>query len=83
MTIEIKENAVYTTEETQELLKVSSSTVMRMIKKGLIRTARVGKQYRILGKELLRILSPDLEDKVGKTYNKARNWVHKGVDDEK
>lgn len=79
--MEIKENEVYTHEETQEILKISSSTVTRMIKKGLIRAAKVGKQYRIMGKELLRLLSPELEDKVGKTYNKARNWVHKGIDD--
>ena len=78
--MEIKENEVYTHEETQELLKVSSSTVTRMIKKGLIRTAKVGKQYRIMGKELLRVLSPKLEDNVGKAYNKARNWAHKDVD---
>src|SRR3990167_8381290 len=77
--IEIKENEVYTHEETQKLLKVSSSTITRMIKKGLIRTARVGKQYRIMGKELLRVLSPRIEDKVGKDYNKARNWAHKDV----
>jgi excisionase family DNA binding protein len=74
--VEIKENEVYTHEETQALLKVSSSTVTRMIKKGLIRTAKVGKQYRIMGKELLRILSPQLEDKVGKLYNKGRHWIH-------
>jgi len=81
--MEIKENEVYTHEETQALLKVSSSTVTRMIKKGLIRTAKVGKQYRIMGKELLRVLSPKIEDKVGKAYNKARNWAHKDLDDEK
>jgi len=81
--MEIKENEVYTHEEAQVLLKVSSSTVTRMIKKGLIRTAKVGKQYRIMGKELLRILSPVLEDKVGKAYNKARSWAHKDVDDPK
>ena len=81
--MEIKENEVYTHEETQALLKVSASTVTRMIKKGLIRTAKVGKQYRIMGKELLRVLSPVLEDKVGKTYNKARNWAHKSVDEKK
>ncbi len=78
--MEIKENEVYTHEETQVLLKVSSSTVTRMIKKGLIRTAKVGKQYRILGKELLRLLSPELEDKVGKAYDKARNWAHVNED---
>ncbi|OGW84511.1 MAG: hypothetical protein A3C35_02440 [Omnitrophica bacterium RIFCSPHIGHO2_02_FULL_46_11] len=43
-----------------------------MIKKELIRAAKVGKQYRILGKEILRVISPVLEDKVGKTYGKVR-----------
>lgn len=76
----INENEVYTHEEAQILLKLSSSTVTRMIKKGLIRAAKVGKQYRIMGKELLRVLSPHLEDHVGKAYNKARAWVHEGVD---
>lgn len=78
--MQINENEVYTPKEAQTLLKVSPSTMTRMIKKGLIRTARVGKQYRILGKELLRIISPVLEDKVGKVYNKARQWVHEGID---
>ena len=75
--MEIKENEVYTHEETQALLKVSASTVTRMIKKNLIHAAKVGKQYRIMGKELLRVLSPKLEDQVGKAYNKGRNWIHK------
>ena len=78
--MEIKENEVYTHEETQVLLKLSSSTVTRMIKKGLIRAAKVGKQYRIMGKELLRVVSPKFEDKVGKAYNKARHWAHKDVE---
>ncbi|MCX5666799.1 MAG: helix-turn-helix domain-containing protein [Candidatus Omnitrophica bacterium] len=78
--MEIKPNEVYTTQETQQLLKISPSTTMRLIKKGAIRCAKVGKQYRILGKEILRILSPKLEDNVGKVYNKARRWVHEGVD---
>ena len=74
--MEIRENEVYTHQETQALLKVSSSTVTRLIKKGLMRAAKVGKQYRILGKELLRVVSPKLEDGVGKIYNSARKWVH-------
>jgi len=77
--MEIKENEVYTHEETQVLLKLSASTVSRMIKQGLIRAAKVGKQYRILGKELLRVLSPELEDTVGKAYNKARHWAYKDI----
>lgn len=78
--MEIKENEVYTHEETQEILKISSSTVTRMIRKGLIRAAKVGKQYRIMGKELLRLLSPKFEDQVGIAYNKARKWIHQGID---
>ena len=77
--MEIRENEIYTPKEAEELLKVSSSTVTRMIKKGLIRTAKVGRQYRILGKELLRLVSPKLEDRVGKLYNKGRQWIHEGA----
>ena len=79
--MEIKENVVYTREESQELLKVSQSTMMRLIKNGIIRAAKVGKQYRIMGKELLRLVSPELEDKVGKIYNKGRNWLHEGTNE--
>ena len=81
MAMEINPNEVYTTEEAQRLLKVSPSTTMRLIKKGIIRTAKVGKQYRILGKELLRVVSPKLEDKVGRIYNKGRKWVHEGIEE--
>lgn len=76
----IEENSVYTPKESQEILKISPSTMTRMIKSGLIKSAKVGKQYRIMGKELLRILSPKLEDTVGKAYNKARHWIHEGID---
>lgn len=79
--MEIKENQVYTREECQKILKVSQSTMMRLIKKGLIRTAKIGRQYRIMGKEILRLVSPKLEDKVGKLYNKGRRWVHEGIDE--
>ncbi len=74
--MEINENEVYTTEEAQKLLKVSSSTMMRFIKSGVIQAAKLGKQYRIMGKELLRVVSPKLEDQVGKLYNKGRRWLH-------
>lgn len=74
--MQINENEVYTAEETKEILKISSSTMTRLIKRELIHAAKVGKQYRILGKEILRMLSPKLEDKVGKAYNKGRQWVH-------
>lgn len=66
--MEIKENAVYTTTEAQDLLKISNSTIKRMLKKGLLRANKVGGQYRIMGKELLRILSPELEQEATKSY---------------
>ena len=74
--MEIRENEVYTPKETQALLKVSPSTLTRMIKSGFIQVAKVGKQYRIMGKEILRLVSPVLEDKVGKLYNRGRHWLH-------
>ncbi|HEC94290.1 MAG TPA: DNA-binding protein [Candidatus Kaiserbacteria bacterium] len=82
MSEEIKENAIYTTGETQELLKISSSTIKRMLKKGLLRANKVGGQYRILGKEILRLVSPNLEKGAVKSYltikkkvtNKINKW---------
>ncbi|MFA4941346.1 MAG: helix-turn-helix domain-containing protein [Patescibacteria group bacterium] len=68
MTEEIKENGVYTTVETQKLLKISESTIKRMLKKGLIKANKVGGQYRILGKEILRLVSPEVEQKAIKSY---------------
>ncbi|MFH1427406.1 MAG: helix-turn-helix domain-containing protein [Patescibacteria group bacterium] len=69
---EIKENAVYTTEETRNLLKISDSTIKRLLKKGIIRANKVGGQYRILGKEILRVISPELEKKSVSAYLKAK-----------
>jgi len=82
MTEEIKQNAVYTTAETRDLLKISDSTIKRMLKKGLIRANKVGGQYRILGKEILRLISPEAEKQAVKSYltlkkkvvNKINKW---------
>jgi len=75
MSEEIKENAVYTTEETQRLLKVSNSTIKRMLKSGLIKANKVGGQYRILGKEILRLVSPEVEKKAIKSYLNLKDKV--------
>lgn len=75
MSKEIHPNAVYTTEETQEYLKISSSTIKRMLKKGLLRANKVGGQYRILGKEILRLVSPEIEKKAIKEYLKVKGKV--------
>jgi excisionase family DNA binding protein len=72
---EIKPNAVYTTEEAQKLLRVSNSTIKRMLKRGLINANKVGRQYRILGKEILRLISPETEQKAVKSYLKLKKKV--------
>lgn len=72
---EIKPNTVYTTAETQELLKISSSTIKRLLKKGLIRANKVGGQYRILGKEILHLVSPEVEQKAVKSYLNLKKKV--------
>jgi len=72
---EIQPHAVYTPQEAQTLLKISSSTWKRMLKKGLIRANKVGKQYRILGKELLRLVSPEVEKQAIQQYLKVKKRV--------
>ncbi len=68
MSEEIKPLGVYTTAETQKILKISNSTIKRMLKKGLIRANKIGGQYRILGKEILHLVSPEIEKKVVDSY---------------
>lgn len=72
---EIKPNAVYTTDETKDLLKISTSTIKRMLKKGLIKANKVGGQYRILGKEILRLVSPEAEKRAIRGYLKVKKKV--------
>jgi hypothetical protein len=53
-----------------------------MLKKKIIRANKVGGQYRILGKEILRLVSPVLEKEAVKSYlglkkkvvNKINKW---------
>jgi excisionase family DNA binding protein len=68
MSEELKENTIYTTAETQEILKISPSTMKRLLKKGLIRANKIGKQYRILGREIIRLVSPEAEKEAIKSY---------------
>jgi len=79
---EIKPGVVYTTAETQKLLKISESTVKRLLKRGLLRANKIGGQYRILGHEILRTLSPDIDRQATHSYQdlkrkvarKIKNW---------
>jgi len=69
---EIKPNEVYTSVETQEFLKVSSSTLKRLVKKGLVKASKIGGQYRFLGHDLLRMFSPDFDEKATRVYQRIK-----------
>lgn len=76
---EIKPNEVYTTNEAQTLLKISNSTIKRLLKGGLIHANKVGGQYRVMGKELLRLLSPTMERRAVATYQRIKRKVKREV----
>jgi len=71
----INPNTIYTTAETQKLLKISNSTIKRMLKNGLIKANKVGGQYRILGKEILHLISPKIERQAIKSYLSIKKKV--------
>ncbi len=75
MTEEIKPNAVYTTGETEKILKISNSTMKRLLKSGMLKANKVGKQYRILGLEILKLVSPKVEEKAIEAYLGLKNKV--------
>jgi len=72
---EIQPHAVYTTSETEKILKISNSTLKRLLKKGLLKANKVGKQYRILGLEILRLVSPEVEQKAIEAYLDLKHKV--------
>ncbi len=71
----INPDGVYTTAEIQAMLRISESTAKRLLKRGLIRANKIGGQYRILGKEILRLLSPELERSATRSYLTLKNKV--------
>jgi len=76
---EINPNEIYTTRETQDMLKISNSTMKRLLKRGLIRANKVGGQYRILGKEILKSVSPTIERRAVQTYQKLKKKLKKQI----
>ena len=76
----IKPDEVYTTEETQKFLKVSKSTIKRLLRRGILKAYKVGGQYRIWGSEILKLVSPKVELKVYKVYKKARDKTKKTIE---
>lgn len=77
--MEIRPNEVYTTSETQNLLKISNSTMKRLLQRGLIKANKVGGQYRIMGKEILKAVSPAVERKVVYAYQRFKKKIKRKV----
>jgi len=76
---EIKPNQVYTTKEAQDFLKVSNRTIKRFLKKGIIQANKVGGRYKILGRELLRVVSPGAEKKAVNFYHRLKEKTKKTI----
>jgi len=77
---EIKPKEIYTTKEAQDFLKISSSTIKRLLKRGILKAYKVGGTYRIWGSEILSLVSPKLEKKVYRVYKKIRNKTKKAIE---
>ncbi|KAF0135255.1 MAG: hypothetical protein FD145_81 [Candidatus Saganbacteria bacterium] len=67
----VDENEVYTPQEVTTILKISDSTFRRLIRSGFLNAAKIGGQYRVLGKNILILLNPNLPGKVKKVYKKV------------
>lgn len=80
MSEKINSNDLYTTTDAQNFLKVSKSTLKRYLKSGLIKANKVGGRYKIWGKELLRLVSPETETKGTNLYQKAKTKVKNKIE---
>jgi len=76
----IKPNQIYTTEEVQEYLKVSNSTIKRFLKNGIINANKVGGRYKILGSEILRVVSPKAETKARHLYYRFKDKTKRVIE---
>ena len=76
----IDPNKVYTTKESQDFLRVSERTMKRHLKNGIIRANKVGGNYRILGRELLRLISPEAERKGASLYYRLKDKTKKVIE---
>ena len=80
MVDEIKPKKVYTTEEAQDYLKVSNSTIKRFLKNGIINANKVGGRYKILGAELIKLVSPRAETKTRQLYYHLKDKTKKVIE---
>ena len=80
MAKEIKPDEVYTTKESQDFLRVSNSTIKRFLKAGILKANKVGGRYRVMGRELLRLVSPEVEEKAVKVYQNLKKKTKKTIE---
>jgi len=80
MSEEVKPNKIYSTEEAQEYLKVSNSTIKRLLKRGVLKANKVGGRYKILGNELLRLVSPHKETSIEKLYHRIKDKTRRTIE---
>lgn len=80
MVEEIKPDKIYTPKEARDFLKISESTMKRMLKNGLIKAYKVSGQYRIWGNEILNLISPKFELNVFKVYKKLKNKTKEAIE---
>ncbi len=81
MSDEIKPEKIYTPKEARDFLKISESTMKRMLKAGVIKAYKVSGQYRIWGRDILKIVSSEAVIKGDRVYltvkEKIKNTIKK------
>ena len=76
---EIKPEKIYTPKEARDFLKVSESTMKRMLKGGIIKAYKVSGQYRIWGREILKLVSPKTVLGGDRIYLKIKETVKSAI----
>lgn len=76
---EIRPHQVYTTEEARSFLRISERTMKRWLKRGIIRANKIGSRYRIMGAELLALVSPEVERKAEGAYKRLKKKVQEKI----
>jgi len=79
MVEEIEPGKIYTPKETRDFLKISESTMKRMLRDGIIRAYKVSGQYRIWGTEILKLTSPGFRYRIYRFYMSIRSKINKTI----
>jgi len=75
----IEPDKIYNTAETMNFLRISKSTIKRWLKSGIIRANKIGGRYKILGSEILRLISPALEKDTRQAYRDLKEKTKKRI----